>query len=256
MSKIQDAVALAKQWAADSSHGYDQSSRWGPDYDCSSFIIAVLEQSGIKVKSAGATYTGNMRAVFQRCGFEVITSWTVSTLQPGDILLNEANHTAMYIGNGQLVQARSNENGGTTGGKSGDQTGREIAVSAYYSYPWDCVLRYREAPSVGSADSSPIATQQGSQEKQKEKTMNEDNTYIVKSGDTLWSICGGDYSRVNEVARLNGIDPNRIYPGQALKLWADAPVQTEAAPAEEKKLRFGQKIVKGMAKAMGGRVEF
>ena len=215
MTKIQNAVTLAKQWAADNTHGYDQNSRWGPDYDCSSFLISALEQCGIKVKSAGATYTGNMKAVFQRCGFEVITSWTASTLQPGDILLNDANHTAMYIGNGQLVQARSNENGGTTGGKSGDQTGREIAVSAYYSYPWDCVLRYRETPSVGSADSSPIATQQGSQ----------GNTYTVKAGDSWWRIAQtelGNGTLMSQLAKLNGKTTSSvIHPGDVIKLWDD-----------------------------------
>ena len=212
MTKIQNAVALAKAWAADPTHGYDQSNRWGPNYDCSSFIIAVLEQSGIKVKTAGATYTGNMRAVFQRCGFEVILLWTMQSLQPGDILLNEANHTAMYIGNGQLVQARSNENGGTTGGKSGDQTGQEIAVGAYYSYPWDCVLRYKEAPSVGSADSSPIATQQGSQ----------GNTSTVKAGDSWWSIAAaklGSGTKMGELAAINGkTTMSVIHPGDVIYL--------------------------------------
>ena len=159
----------------------------------------------------------------------------------------------MYIGNGQLVQARINENGGTTGGKTGDQTGQEIAVSAYYDFPWDCVLRYRETPSVGSAESSPIAAQQGSRDKRKEKSMNEENTYTVQSGDTLWSICGGDYARMNEVARLNGIDPNRIYPGQVLKLREDAPVQTTE---EAKKLTPGQRFVKWVAAKMGAKIEF
>lgn len=203
MSKIQDAVALAKQWAADPTHGYDQANRWGPNYDCSSFIITVLEQCGIKVKSAGATYTGNMRAVFQRCGFEVISLWTMQSLLPGDVLLNEANHTAMYIGDGKLVQARSNENGGITGGKSGDQTGQEIAVGAYYNFPWDCVLRY-----VGG---------------EKEETMS--NTYTVKSGDSWWSIADrelGDGGLMYQLAELNGKTVyDTIYPGQVLKLWDD-----------------------------------
>lgn len=238
MSKIQDAVTLAKQWAADPTHGYDQSNRWGPDYDCSSFIIMLLEQVGIKVKSAGATYTGNMKAVFQRCGFEVILLWTMQSLQPGDILLNEANHTAMYIGNGQLVQARSNENGGTTGGKSGDQNGREIAVGAYYSYPWDCVLRYKEAPSVGSADSSPIASQQGSQ----------GNTYTVKPGDSWWSIAQkelGNGTLYRDLAKLNGkTTASVIHPGDVIRLRDEG-----ADPNEKKKAQLEADV-----KALGGKV--
>ena len=49
-----------------------------------------------------------------------------SVLKAGDVLLNEAHHTAMYIGNGQIVHASGNEHGGATGGLSGDQTGRVL----------------------------------------------------------------------------------------------------------------------------------
>lgn len=38
----------------------------------------------------------------------------------------------------------SNEKGTATGGKPGDQTGRECLVRNYRNYPWDCVLRYKE----------------------------------------------------------------------------------------------------------------
>ena len=49
-----------------------------------------------------------------------------------------------YIGNGKMVKASINELGGVTGGKTGDQTGREIYIGNYYkpSYGWDYVLRY------------------------------------------------------------------------------------------------------------------
>ena len=208
MSKIQDAVALAKQWAADSSHGYDQAYRWGPDYDCSSFVITVLELSGIKVKTAGATYTGNMRAVFTRCGFEVITSWTVNTLQPGDVLLNDAHHTAMYIGNGQIVQAGSNENGTATGGQTGDQTGREIAVQSYYNFPWNCVLRY-----VDKDGYDPINVT---------SSESAENTYTVKPGDSWWSIAAaklGSGTKMGELAAINGkTTMSVIHPGDILYL--------------------------------------
>ena len=217
MSKIQDAVTLAKQWAADPQHGYDQSSRWGPNYDCSSLIIMLLEQVGIKVKSAGATYTGNMKSVFLRCGFELADVSALdltigAKLQAGDILLNEANHAAIYVGNNQIVHASINEKGGTTGGQSGDQTGKEVCIRSYYNYPWDCVLRYKEN-STGVADKSTATTVKSTGVSDKST-----GTYTVKAGDTLWSICGGDYSLVQQVAKLNGIDPNRLRIGQVLKM--------------------------------------
>ena len=61
---IESAVNWAVKIANDNSHGYDQNSRWGPNYDCSSLVISAFEQAGCKVKSGGATYTGNMKSVF------------------------------------------------------------------------------------------------------------------------------------------------------------------------------------------------
>ena len=140
------AISQMEAWAADDSHGYDQSNRWGPDYDCSSAVIAAWELAGVPVKTNGATYTGNMRGVFLRCGFEDVTGSvdlaTGAGLQRGDVLLNIQHHTAMYCGSGMEVEASINENGTTTGGQPGDQTGREFLVRPYRNYPWDCVLRY------------------------------------------------------------------------------------------------------------------
>ena len=146
MSATEKAITQMEAWAADSSHGYDQANRWGPDYDCSSAVIYAWELAGVPVKTRGATYTGNMRGVFLRCGFEDVTGSidlaTGTGLQRGDVLLNIQHHTAMYCGSGMEVEASINENGTTTGGQPGDQTGREFLVRPYRNYPWDCVLRY------------------------------------------------------------------------------------------------------------------
>ena len=146
MSIIEKAIAQMEAWAQDDSHGYDQANRWGPDYDCSSAVIQAWQNAGVPVKTGGATYTGNMYSVFKACGFEDATAsvdlTTGAGLQRGDVLLNYVHHTAMYCGNGQIVQASINEYGTTTGGQTGDQTGREFYIRSYYNYPWDVVLRY------------------------------------------------------------------------------------------------------------------
>ena len=144
---IDRAVDWALAMARDDSHGYDQEKRWGPDYDCSSFVIAAWQQAGVPVRTAGASYTGDMRPAFLRCGFRDVTGQvnlaTGKGLEKGDVLLNVRSHAELYVGGGECVKAGSNEHGGAAGGVTGDQTGREICVSRYHNFPWDCVLRYR-----------------------------------------------------------------------------------------------------------------
>ncbi len=100
------------------------------------------------VKTAGATFTGNMYNVFLKNGFIDVTSQVNisdgSGMQRGDVLLNIKNHTAMFIGNNELVHASMNENNQISGVQTGDQTGKEIRVQNYYVYSedWDCVHRY------------------------------------------------------------------------------------------------------------------
>lgn len=162
MSTIEKAIAQMEAWAQDDSHGYDQANRWGPDYDCSSAVIQAWQNAGVPVKSKGATYTGNMYSVFKSCGFEDVTALvdlnTGTGLQRGDVLLNHVHHTAMYCGNGKLVQASINEFGKTTGGQSGDQTGKEFYIRNYYSYPWNAVLRYKSSAET-IPDISPVRPQ-------------------------------------------------------------------------------------------------
>ena len=152
---IQDAVTWARRMAADDSHGYDQTNRWGADYDCSSFVISAFKAAGVPLE---CTYTGDMRGDMLRRGFSDVTaSVNLSTgagVQEGDVLLNYARHTALALGGGRIVQASINERGTATGGMTGDQTGREIYERTYYNYPWDCVLRYAGSDGAVTDDSS------------------------------------------------------------------------------------------------------
>lgn len=56
----------------------------------------------------------------------------------------------------------------------------------------------------------------------RETTKEPEKTYTVKKGDTLWNIAKkelGDGTRYKEIAKFNNIsNPNKIYPGQVLKL--------------------------------------
>jgi len=145
MSKSDLATTWMENLANDDSHGYDQIYRWGErgDYDCSSAIITAWKSVGVPLT---CTYTGNMKKDFLANGFKDVTDKvnraTGFGMLRGDVLLNELHHVAMYCGNGYEVEASINEKGTATGGKPGDQTGREIRLRTYRNYPWDCVLRY------------------------------------------------------------------------------------------------------------------
>ena len=163
---IERAISYMEDLARDDRHGYDQGQRWGErgDYDCSSAVISAWEAAGVPVKTRGATYTGNMYGVFLACGFTDVTRAVNlangSGMERGDVLLNMRNHTAMFCGNGQEVEASINERGGTTGGQPGDQTGREFLIRPYRNYPWDCVLRYKggsgnETAPPGGSEAAP-----------------------------------------------------------------------------------------------------
>ena len=137
-------IEAALQWAIaianDDTHGYSQTSRWGPDYDCSSLVVSALKAAGIPVGSA--SNTGDMISQLTANGFTWIP-WnqigSESNLQRGDILLKKKpnGHSEFYLGNGLNVGAHEDKDNVT-----GDSSGKEVSVSDYYYHPWDGVLRY------------------------------------------------------------------------------------------------------------------
>ena len=206
MTIPETAEEFARNVALDDSHGYDQGNRWGPDYDCSSLCIAAYKHAGVPLT---CTYTGNMRSDMLKNGFVIPVNVNLATgagLQTGDVLLNEKRHAAMYVGNGQIVNAGGNENGGITGGLSGDQTGREIRIMPYYNFPWDYALRYV---------------------RKEEEPQNEpvnSGEYVVQPLDSLWGIADkllGDGNRFQEIMDLNGLKGIIIHPGDVLKIPGD-----------------------------------
>lgn len=135
-----------RYWCTQGNLGYDQGNRWdiryGGECDCSSLVIFCLQEAGFDTGSA--SYTGNMSSNLTARGWKRIPfTWSP---QAGDILLNDANHVAAWLGD-CLAQASIDENGDIAGGQPGDQTDRETNVRSLYDYPWDCILRYTGAQS-------------------------------------------------------------------------------------------------------------
>lgn len=139
----------AMRWAADSDQvGYSQSDRdslqpW--DFftdglfntDCSILGINALKRAGFD--TGWATYSGNLSDAL--CAHGWVRLSPDVDLEPGDILLNDSSHVAVWLGD-CIAQASIDENGNIAGGARGDQTGWEVNTCGYYDYPWDCILRY------------------------------------------------------------------------------------------------------------------
>ena len=89
-----------------------------PDYICSSALNSAWEAAGVPVQAKGASTTSNMYCAFiASCllMYHLRLFFDGSGLAYGDVLLTPGRHTAMYIGNSQMVHASINENGTDAG---------------------------------------------------------------------------------------------------------------------------------------------
>ena len=146
MGNLNKAVSWAIGIAHDDSHGYDQENRNGPDYDCSSFVGTALHNAGFPVSPYSTTR--NLVPQLRAAGF-------VDCKPPykkGDIHITPGHHVVMSIDASSIVHSSINEKNDITGGKTGDQTGREICTRSFYTpqYGWGYHLRY----AGGKTDSS------------------------------------------------------------------------------------------------------
>lgn len=148
-SRKEKFVSEIIRMAEDDAYGYSQkppSGRWGPDFDCASFVYMAANDAGYPVGAGGdkVRFTGTMLKDFEKAGFEILpfANVGISDLKIGDILLNLALHAEVYIGEGQTVGATSSETGGFVG-EAGDQTGHEIESHPVLTFDkgWDYVLR-------------------------------------------------------------------------------------------------------------------
>lgn len=100
-------------WTELKKANYDPSAiKTACEADCSAGVIANTKAVGHligdeKLQKISATYTGNMKSGLKSAGFTVLTAKKYLTgeseLQIGDILLNESHHTAVYVGDGKII---------------------------------------------------------------------------------------------------------------------------------------------------------
>ena len=204
MADIERAVKFMLDTANDNSHGYDQTYRNGPDYDCSSLVATALFEGGFDVNPS--SWTGNIESQLRKCGFEECKApW-----KAGDVHLKRRKHIAMSVSKTDIVHASINEFGKVTGGKTGDQTGAEICRRKYYKYAggWDVHLRYKgvvsdagEKKTYHTVAREVIAGRYGNGEERKKKLESEGYDYKVMQS-CVNLILNGDILKDNqEIAR-------------------------------------------------------
>ena len=149
------AVQWALRIANDKKSGYSQSSRWGPDYDCSSFCISAYRTgAGLSIDIYKVNYTGNLQGLTAYGFKDVSKSVNFSNgsgMKRGDIIYyhksGNIGHAVLFIGGGKIVHARGQSYGSS---KTGDQ-GAEIAVTSYYKGSFNKALRYEGTAEVKPA---------------------------------------------------------------------------------------------------------
>lgn len=148
-SKINKLCERMKYWCEEANLGYDQSNRWdirvGGECDCSTLVYWCMWEAGLLKKPSNykskTLYTGTIKKDLTAAGWKVVSN--NGNPKKGDVLLASGHHVAVCIDNSKrIANASIDENGKASGGKAGDQTGKETRVRSYYNYPWDCYLRY------------------------------------------------------------------------------------------------------------------
>lgn len=126
---IYTSVNWAKQIAADDTHGYSQTYRLGPDYDCSSFVASALQNGGFAIDPS-TTSTANLYSLLTGLGFTSVPINSARNLGHIFLVHNQYHqHCVLCTGSSLIVHA-SSDNGNP---QTGDQTGTEIYETNYYN---------------------------------------------------------------------------------------------------------------------------
>lgn len=187
ISIANEAAEIHAFMCDDPRFGYSWSPRWGEDgyyvefvsssgrsywiktgsYDCSSSVITAwrlaLSYTRYDGCLSGASYTGDMEAVF--CGSGLFESWGTAYTEAkrGDNYLDPANHTAMCQDGGSdgvygydcMSEFCINEFGDVYGGETGDQTGFESMISQFRQFS-SITLHYNGGADEGYVEPAPV----------------------------------------------------------------------------------------------------
>lgn len=172
MAVLATGIATAKK-IDNIGTGYNQAKRWtfnpsrdgktfvaNKDADCSSVCLSILKSMEPTLNMADPAYTGTFLAKAKSVGATAINvagkslAQIKALLKPGDFLLNTGNHVEFWTGS-QLFSAAIDENGKISGGKPGDQTGKEVRFTGLYQYRkgWNYIVRPKYTAATTSGKS-------------------------------------------------------------------------------------------------------
>ena len=141
MTAMDKALAKARAYAADDNHGYElgyhSAAAMRVGTDCSGLVryyIACME--GKSVDDLPDFSTRTEKGVLKARGWQLLP-FSLTTLKRGDVLLsNSRGHNVIWLGNGRILGAEGNWDGGR-----GDGSGREVCERDYYPYGYETILR-------------------------------------------------------------------------------------------------------------------
>jgi hypothetical protein len=149
IAKMKAAVDLIEK----SNIGYDQgaAARFSlfdgkkivpnKEADCSACCGVIAKLGGYPVNLSGTFYTGNIAARLKAAGFSVFHFSKLSDLEEGDFVVNPGRHVEYVYSKTKFYSAHIDERGKASGGKAGDQTGKETCFRSAYNYPWKYIIR-------------------------------------------------------------------------------------------------------------------
>jgi len=161
MRAVVDKIATA-------NIGYDQSQRWtwlagktivkNKECDCSSLVAGIAYLAGYPIHIEGACNTGNLASLLRGAGWAILQYSGLSRVRAGDVLIKPGHHTEFAYSASRFYGAHIDERGKTTGGKPGNQSGRETGFSVAYCYPggWTYVARPPDTAAKAESTARPV----------------------------------------------------------------------------------------------------
>lgn len=194
--RAERAVAYAISKISSASYLYGGN---GPRrFDCSGLTSQAWLHAGVRIpRTAAGQFQGLPRV-------------SLGSLRPGDLVVytfrSHADHVALYVGGGRVVDTASHHPNGGVGYSSLRRAGGTIA-GAVRPYGSTEASSPRSAPSVPRTEAVPAVAGHG--------------TYTVRPGDWLSSIASRYSTTWQTLYAMNRDridDPDLIYPGQVLRL--------------------------------------